>query len=159
MHVTRHCLSNYDLILSFSHLLKLYEDVLFKTQPWPTCKPTEIWFWPIWAKILTYHLGNYVMLTKKGLLSTNILNSHQKQENKDFPPHFLGTVCFWKQNMECTRVHNLETSHLTPIYCTDMVILPNVNHIAVCTSESDIRFFELSGNGSLVCVGSPIHVD
>ena len=78
------------------------------------------------------------------------------QENEDFPSHLLGTVCFWKQNMECTRVHNLETSHLTPIYCTDMVILPNVNHIAVCTSESDIRFFELSGNGSLVCVGNPM---
>lgn len=46
--------------------------------------------------------------------------------------------------MECTRVHNLECSKVAPLYCTDMVILPNVNYIAVSTSESDMRFYELS---------------
>lgn len=55
-----------------------------------------------------------------------------------------GTICFWKSNVECIRIHNIEPKENVPLYCTDAVVMNNVNYVAVCSSESDIRFYDLS---------------
>jgi len=47
--------------------------------------------------------------------------------------------------MECLRVHNLEANKAVPIYFTDLAAMPNVNCIVVSTSQSDLRFYEMSG--------------
>ncbi|XP_076314990.1 WD repeat-containing protein on Y chromosome-like [Tachypleus tridentatus] len=55
-----------------------------------------------------------------------------------------GNLCFWSSDMNLIKtiyVHE-KSVRISKAWMTDMVCLPNVNLLAISTTESDIRFFD-----------------
>lgn len=52
--------------------------------------------------------------------------------------------------MECSRVYNLDGIQTAPVYFTDMVPMSNINLLAVSTSQSDIRFYDMGGESEFL---------